>query len=94
LTKADIAEFVYSVHGGLSKKEAYEFVDKIFLILKEHLLAGDTLRISGFGTFKLVTKVEKWGRNPQTGERILISPRKIISFKPSGQFIDKLNKNS
>jgi len=94
LTKAEISEVVYNVHGGLSKKESYEFVDKIFLILKENLLQGQSLQISGFGNFKLITKAKRLGRNPQTGERIMIAPRKIITFKPSGQFLERLNNNS
>ena len=92
MTKAGLAEKIYKVHGGLSKKEAYQFVDEVFSILKKNLLKGEIIRVSGFGTFKLVNKVERVGRNPQTGEKIMISPRIVINFKPSGQFADHVNK--
>jgi integration host factor subunit alpha len=91
LIKAEIVESVYQVHGGLSKQEASLFVDKIFDILKEKLLTHQTIRISGFGSFTSVTKIERIGRNPQTGEKIKISSHKVVTFKPSKDFVNLLN---
>jgi integration host factor subunit alpha len=91
LTKAEITESVYQVHGGLSKQEAGLFVDKIFEILKEKLTKHQSIRISGFGTFTTTNKIERIGRNPQTGEKIKIASRKAITFKPSKDFVKLLN---
>jgi len=91
LTKADIAEVIYQAHGGLSKKEAGDVVERIFGILKENLTKGVDIRISRFGSFISVNKRERIGRNPQTGEKIVIRPRRVINFKPARRFIDRLN---
>ncbi len=92
MTKAELSEIIYNVHGGLSKKEAYKSVDQIFSIMKNKLLAGEEIRVSGFGTFAVTQKVERVGRNPQTGDKITISPRKSINFKAARSFKDHLNE--
>ena len=58
-------------------------VESIFEIIKGHLEQGEKIKISGFGNFVLNTKRPRKGRNPQTGEEIVISGRRVLSFKPS-----------
>jgi len=82
VTKADIVEKVYQ-KIGLSKKEASELVEMVFDQLKNTLQKGEKVKISGFGNFLVRAKNERIGRNPQTGEQIKISARRVLTFRPS-----------
>ena len=82
MTKADIVEKVYS-KIGFSKKEASELVELVFNSLKNVLVNGEKVKISGFGNFVVRGKNERVGRNPQTGEQIKISARRVLTFRPS-----------
>ena len=82
ITKADIVEKVYETIG-FSKKEASELVELVFLELKKTLQSGEKVKISGFGNFVVRGKNERVGRNPQTGEQIKISARRVLTFRPS-----------
>ena len=82
MTKADIVEQIYE-RVGFSKKESAELVEKVFSIIKETLEAGEKVKISGFGNFVVRQKNARKGRNPQTGEEILLDARKVLTFKPS-----------
>jgi integration host factor subunit alpha len=82
MTKADIVEKVYQ-KIGFSKKEASELVEMVFNQLKDVLCDGDKVKISGFGNFVVREKNERIGRNPQTGEQIKISARRVLTFRPS-----------
>ncbi|MCK5884135.1 MAG: integration host factor subunit alpha [Bacteriovoracaceae bacterium] len=82
LTKADIVERVYK-EAGFSKKEAAELVDMVFNTIKETLARGEKVKISGFGNFSIRDKKTRIGRNPQTGESMDISARRVLTFKPS-----------
>ncbi len=82
MTKADIVEKVYQ-KIGFSKKEASELVELVFASLKDVLTKGDKVKISGFGNFVVREKNERVGRNPQTGEQIKISARRVLTFRPS-----------
>lgn len=82
VTKADIVEKVYE-KIGFSKKEASELVELVFNSLKENLEKGEKVKISGFGNFLVRAKNERVGRNPQTGESIKISARRVLTFRPS-----------
>ena len=82
MTKADIVEKVYQ-KIGFSKKEASELVELVFASLKDVLHSGDKVKISGFGNFVVRGKNERVGRNPQTGEQIKISARRVLTFRPS-----------
>ena len=85
MTKADLARVIYERHGGLSNKEASRLVDMILGFIKQGLLQGDRVQISGFGTFLVREKKERKGRNPQTGEEMTILPCKSVVFRPSKQ---------
>ncbi len=92
MTKADIVEKVYE-KIGLTKRECQELVDKVFEIIKEALERGEKVKISSFGTFTVKHKKERKGRNPQTGETIILPARKVLSFKPSKILRDEINKS-
>ncbi len=82
MTKADIVESLYS-KIGVSKKEAADLVDLVFDTLKDRLSHGGKIKISGFGNFIVREKRSRVGRNPQTGQAIEISARKVLTFRPS-----------
>ena len=86
MTKADIARIVYERHGGISNREAARLVEMIFDSIKGCLGNGEKVQITGFGTFVIRQKRERRGRNPQTGEEMLIKPRRSVVFRPSKLF--------
>jgi integration host factor subunit alpha len=86
MTKADIARIVYERHGGISNREAARLVEIIFDSIKGKLGDGEKVQITGFGTFLVRQKRERRGRNPQTGEEMLIQPRRSVVFRPSKLF--------
>jgi integration host factor subunit alpha len=82
MTKADIVEKIYE-RVGFSKKESAELVELVFDIMKGTLEKGEKIKVAGFGNFEVKEKADRRGRNPQTGDEIIISARKILTFKPS-----------
>lgn len=82
MTKADIVERVAD-KCRISKKDSIEMVESVFNVLKSTLENGEDIKISGFGKFEVKNKHERKGRNPQTGESIIIGARRILSFTPS-----------
>ncbi|MCP4605446.1 MAG: integration host factor subunit alpha [Proteobacteria bacterium] len=93
MTKADIIEHVYDKVGGFSKKEAAEVVEVVFHLMKQKLAERQKIKISGFGNFIVRAKKERMGRNPQTGQPIVIQERCVLNFKPSQVLKNALNKN-
>ncbi len=91
MTKVDIVEAIYE-KIGFSKKEVAKIVESIFDIIKEHLQHNDKIKISGFGNFVIRNKRSRRGRNPQTGDDIEITPRRILTFKPSQVLKASLNR--
>ena len=91
MTKADLVERVYE-NVGFSKKEAAEVVDDVFEIVKSHLSDGEKIKISGFGNFEVREKAARRGRNPQTNQTIIISARRVLTFKPSQVLKAALNE--
>jgi len=82
MTKADLIENVY-LKTGFSKKESADIVEMVFDLMKETLEDGEKIKIAGFGNFIVKEKASRRGRNPQTGDEIEISSRRILTFKPS-----------
>jgi integration host factor subunit alpha len=82
MTKADLVENVY-LKTGFSKKESAEIVEMVFDIMKTTHEDGDKIKNAGFVNFVVKDKATRRGRNPQTGEEIEISSRRILTFKPS-----------
>jgi len=91
MTKADLIENV-SERVGFSKKEAADMVEAVFDILKEKLEGQESVKISGFGNFIVRQKSIRKGRNPQTGNEIKISARRVVTFKTSQVLRNALNK--
>ena len=91
MTKAEIVERIYE-KLGLTKKECYNLVESVFDTIKEALCNGENLKISSFGSFIVKEKKARKGRNPQTGETITISERRVITFRPSKILKDEINK--
>ena len=91
MTKADLVDKIFE-KIGLSKKEAQEIIEILFDTMKQTFVEGESVKISGFGTFNVRNKVARRGRNPKTGEELEISPRKVITFRASNQLKDDLEK--
>ena len=91
MTKADLINIICEkMH--FTFKESTERVEGLFEIMKETLDSGEKIKIPGFGTFIVRQKRPRPGRNPQTGEKIVISGRRVVTFKPSNVFRKVLNQ--
>lgn len=93
MTKADIIEALYE-KVGYSKKDAADLVELIFNTIKETLARGEKLKVSGFGNFVVREKRPRTGRNPQTGEAIKITARRVLTFKPSQVLRTEVNDST
>jgi len=91
MTKADLVEAVYRIHGGLSRKESADVVERLIGTMKKVLLTGEKVQISGFGCFEVVARQARKGRNPQTGDVIAIDSRHSLDFRPSKILVETLN---
>ena len=91
MTKADLADRIYE-KIGLPKKEATSIVETLFDSMKNILSEGESIKITGFGTFLVRKKGERKGRNPKTGEELKIEQRVVVTFKPSLQFKSLVEK--
>lgn len=92
MTKADLVEIIFE-KVGLSKKEAQDIVEIIFDTIKQSFVEGESVKIPGFGTFNVRKKAARRGRNPQTGDELTISPRRVLTFKASNQLKDEIEKS-
>ena len=93
LTKAEIADTLYE-ELGLNKREAKEFVEIFFNEISETLISGLDVKISGFGNFILRDKKERPGRNPKTGEDVIISPRRVVTFRAGQKLKSRVENNA
>jgi len=82
LTKAQLAELLFD-RIGLNKRESKDMVDAFFDLITTRLVAGEDVKISGFGNFQIRTKAARPGRNPRTGESIPIEARRVVTFHAS-----------
>ncbi len=82
MTKADIISDVFD-KVGLPKQDAEELVEMILDTIKQTLKQSETVKLSGFGNFVVRQKRSRKGRNPKTGQEIEITPRSVVSFRPS-----------
>ena len=92
LTKSDIIDSVQE-ETGLPRKRCDELVEELLELIKSTLEAGEDLMISGFGKFCVKDKNERKGRNPATGEDLMLSKRRVITFKCSQSLREKINSN-
>ena len=91
MTKADIVEKI-CIATDLTKKEAAVVVASVFDLVKSTLEGGENIKIAGFGSFEVKEKAARRGRNPQTGETIEITARRVLTFKPSQVLKKSLNE--
>ena len=90
LTKADIIE---SVQAELSfpKHQSTDLVESLFELIGSTLASGEDVLVSGFGKFSVQQKRQRRGRNPATGEDLMLAPRKVVTFKCSGSLRNQIN---
>ncbi|MEO5358026.1 MAG: integration host factor subunit alpha [Nitrospirae bacterium YQR-1] len=89
MTKADLINILFD-NIGLPKKDSEELIEIILGTMKETFAGGESIKISGFGTFNVRKKRSRRGRNPKTGEDIEITPRVVVSFRPSNYLKNKV----
>jgi len=92
LTKAQIVESIHN-QTGLPKNRSLQIVETFLEIIKGTLESREDVLISGFGRFCVKEKTERKGRNPATGEAMMLRPRKVVTFKCSGKLRDRINGN-
>jgi integration host factor subunit alpha len=90
VTKADIVERVQGKIGG-TRLECAALVESVLNIMKKTLETGEDVKITGFGKFSVRKKNDRKGRNPQTGEDMTITARRVLSFKPSPSLKTAIN---
>ena len=93
MTKIDIVTDLYE-KLGFSKRECAHIVDRFFEIIKDTLATDENVKISGFGNFITREKRARKGRNPQTGEEIIICGRRVMTFKPSAMLRKVVNQEN
>ena len=89
LTKSDIVDSI-SNHVGFTKRQSVETVETLLEIMKKTLESGDDVLISGFGKFCVKNKRERRGRNPATGDDLILEPRRVVTFKCSGKLRERI----
>jgi integration host factor subunit alpha len=93
MTKADLVSKIHA-NCGITKDEAFACLETVLEIIKGTLEAVDTVKIYGFGSFVVKKKKSRKGRNPQTGEPITITARKVLTFKPSILLKNAINQTA
>ena len=90
LTKPHLTEKI-ATSNGFTKKKSSEIVETLLELMKKTLESGEDVLVSGFGKFCVREKNERLGRDPATGDRIVLGPRKVVTFKCSGSLRNLLN---
>lgn len=90
LTKAQIIKAI-AEHNGYTTKQSAEVVETLLEIIKSTLESVEDVLVSGFGKFCVKEKRERKGRNPSTGEDLMLAPRRVVTFKCSGKLRDRIN---
>ena len=92
LTKIQIVDSIHN-QTGFPKNRSSEIVETLLEIIKSRLASGEDVLVSGFGKFCVKEKKERKGRNPSTGDAMMLEPRKVVTFKCSGKLRDRINGN-
>jgi len=90
LTKSDIVDSI-SNHVGFTRKQSVETVETLLEIMKKTLESGEDVLISGFGKFRVRDKKKRRGRNPATGDDMMLRPRRVVTFNCSGKLRERVN---
>ena len=88
----DLSDAVHT-QVGLSRNESADLVESVLQHISDALVAGESVKISSFGTFSIRDKAARVGRNPKTGEEVPIEPRRVLVFKPSAVLKQRINEN-
>ena len=91
LTKAQLVESIQN-QTGFPKNKSLEVVETLLEIIKRTLTSGEDVLVSGFGKFNVRKKKERKGRNPATGEAMMLEPRRVVTFKCSGKLREEINR--
>jgi len=91
LTKIEIVNSIAD-QIGFTKNHSFEIVEILLEIIKKTFESGDDVMISNFGKFCVKEKRERRGRNPATGEDMMMNPRKVLTFRCSGRLKKKINR--
>ena len=89
LTRMDLSEAVFR-EVGLSRNESADLVESVLELMSSALVKGEQVKISSFGTFSIRKKNARVGRNPKTGEEVPITPRRVLTFRPSHLMKDRV----
>ena len=90
LTKIQMVESIHN-QTGFPKNKSSEIVETLLEIIKRTLASGEDVLVSGFGKFSVREKNERRGRNPATGEDMMLRPRKVVTFKCSDKLRERVN---
>lgn len=89
ITRSDFADRLRE-RFGITTADAYKLVDVIFDEIGQALINGEEVKFAGFGSFKILSKNARMGRNPKTGESAVISARKVATFRPCNEFRERV----
>ena len=89
ITRSDFANRLRE-RLGLTTSDAYKMIDVIFDEIRDALVNGEEVKFAGFGSFKILEKNARIGRNPKTGESAIISARRVATFRPSNEFRERV----
>ena len=90
LTKADIVEAIQK-ETGFTRHQSIELIETLLETIKSKLASGEDVLVTGFGKFNVNEKRERRGRNPATGEDMMLAPRRVVTFKCSGNLKKRIN---
>lgn len=91
VTRSDFADRLRE-RFGFTSADAYKMVDVVFDEIHDALVNGEEVKFAGLGTFKILEKNARMGRNPKTGESALITARRVVAFRPSNEFRERVAK--
>ena len=93
ITKADIVEYLHT-QLGLNKSESKKLIEDFFDEIKDSLARNEEVKLSGFGNFELLNKKSRPGRNPKTGEDVIISARRVVTFRAGNKLRKKIDSQN
>lgn len=89
ITRSDFADRLRE-RFGLTMADAYKMVDVVFDEIRDALINGEEVKFAGLGSFKILEKNARMGRNPKTGQSAVISARRVAAFRPSNEFRERV----
>lgn len=91
ITRAELIEALVT-ETDKPRQECAQFLEDMLAVMEQALVEGDTVKLSRFGNFVVRKKRERIGRNPKTGEEVPITPRRVVSFRPSQLLRERVEK--